>query len=271
MLACVLGTAAGASVAPAPAMAALAQAQRSVIERYLDALVHQRYDAAFALITPAERAYFGTAGNFASVFTADRLRITSFEVIGSKPVSDAGTLVIVLEHVSFFDHAQQRLGDLRANVRYGVVPAPAGRFAIDDPGHPWHAFAPADVTVQTHAVRATVRKISFFPGRLEVVVTFANYGRDAVTILPYGRSVLSDDAGTPHVPLATKLASLTNRTLYEGLRLAAGSQYTGALTFPTADRYVPKTLSLTISPAIVDGGDAPFELAIPSFAVPVSK
>lgn len=249
-----------------PVVAALTSVERTVLVRYLDALVHERYDVAFALLSGPERRYFASAKNFATVFTADRLHIDRYRVLGSSTVARAGTVAIVSEHVRFFDHAKDEVGTLDASIRYGVVPGPHGP-AIKDPFHPWHAIAPTGVAIEKNGIRATVRKVSFFTGRVEIIVTFANYGTQSVTILPYGRSVLRDDAGRSYVPLATKLPSLTDRILFEGLVLAPSARYTGALTFATVDRFAPKALGITLAPIVADGGDAPFDLTIPNFDV----
>jgi hypothetical protein len=249
-----------------PAQAALTSTERAVLVRYLDALAHERYDAAFALLSLPEQRYFASAKNFATSFAADRLHIDRYKVIGSSTVVGVGAVAVVMEHVRFFDHAKDAVGTLDANVRYGVVPGTHGP-AIKDPFHPWHAVAPSGIETEKNGIRATVRKVSFFTGRVEVIVTFANYGTETVTVLPYGRTVLRDDAGRSYVPLATKLASLTDRTLYEGLRLVPSARYTGALTFATIDRFAPKSLGVTFGPVVADGGDGPFDLTIPSFDV----
>ncbi len=252
-----------------PAAAALPAPAKAILVHYLQALQAERYDAAFALLSSSERAYFGSAENFASVYRADRLTIASFKVLGSMTTSSAGRVAIVNERVRFFDYQHQRDSEVAANVQYAIVPV-AGGLAIKDPFHPWRAFAPDAAMVERDGLRATVRKVSFFTGRIEIEVTFANYGTEAVTVLPYGRTVLRDDARTAHVPLATRLGTLTDRTLYEGLRLAPRAQYTGALTFVTVDRYRPKQLSLTIAPVVADGADAPGELELPTIDVPAS-
>ncbi|GAC1620658.1 MAG: hypothetical protein NVS4B5_12530 [Vulcanimicrobiaceae bacterium] len=249
------------------ARAALSQPARSVLTTYLDALEHERYDVAFARLSAAERRYFRSAANFAAVFRADRLRIHQYAIVGSTTVA-TGTVAIVREEVAFFDHAHQRTSEVRANVRYAIVPTPDG-VAVKDPYHPWYAFAPPDATAESHAVRATLRKVSFFTGRVELLVTFENRGDTTVTFLPYGRSVLRDGAAR-FVPLATKIPGLTDRTLFEGLRLAPNARYTGALTFVTRDRYRPASLALTIAPALLDGADAPFELPLPPVALPAT-
>ena len=250
-----------------PAAAALIPAQRSVLERYLTALHGQRFEAAFALLTDAERRYFGNAANFASVYAADRLTIGAYRILGSSTDPARGTVALVSERIRFFDHAHQSTGSATAKVAYGIVPSAHGP-RIKDPYHPWRAIAPADLTTTVGKVRATVRKISFFTGRIELVVTFANLGDATVTMLPYGRSVVRDDAGRAYVPVATRLAGLTDKTLYAGLRLPESGQYTGIMTFSTPDRFTPKRLSITFAEALLDGADAPFELVLPPFSLP---
>ncbi len=259
-----LGSACALAASPLAAGAALSAPQRAVLVRYLTALQHQQYAAAFALLSPAQRRYFGSPGNLASAYEADRLRIGTFQVLGSTTVPAAGTVAVVREHLRFFDHAHQTSASFDANVRYGIVAGPAGP-AVKDPYHPWHASLPANASGEKDGLRATVRKLSFFTGRVELVVTFANYGSQTVTLIPYGRSVLRDDGGRAYVPIATKIPGLTDKTLFEGLRLAPSAQYTGALTFPTADRFAPRHLAITFAPNLTDGADAPFELAVPAF------
>jgi hypothetical protein len=84
-----------------------------------------------------------------------------------------------------------------------------------------------------------------------------------VTLLPYGRSILHDDEGRAYHLIETKLPGLTDRNLRLGLRLPGDAQYTGSLTFATPDRFVPKSLTLTLSPQLRDGADAPFEVDLP--------
>ena len=252
------------AVAP-PARAALPAPKRAALARYLDALRAGNYAAAFASLSSQEKRYFLTSANFASIFVADRFKVQSYKIIGSTDQAGA-TVALVAEHVTFFDHAHQTPGALDAKVPYGII-GEHGGYTIKDPYHPWRALAPGDWSAANAGVRVMVRKISFFTGRVELVMTFENRGDATVTVLPYGRSVLRDDASRVHNPIETKIASLTDKTLYMGLRLAPNARYTGAMTFFTADRFTPKTLSGTIAPVLADGADAPFELELPAFEV----
>jgi len=256
-----------ASIAPTAAGAKLTPPERSVLTRYLTALQLRNYANAFAGLSDDERRYFRSPRNLAAIFAADRLTLEGFTIVESTRVSAAATLAIVRERVTFFDHAHQRTGTITANVRYGIVPSAHG-LGIKDPFHPWYAFAPADATASANGIRITVRKISFYTGRVEVLATFANTSDRTVTILPYGRSLVRDDAGKTHAPIRSKLPGLTDAALFEGLRLPPSGQYSGAMTFFTADRFKPKRLGITFGPALVDGADAPFEFVLPDIAVP---
>jgi hypothetical protein len=251
---------------PARTDAALDGAQRSILTRYLSALVAGRYDTAFALLSPKDRQYFRTSANYASVFAADRLKIANFKIVASK--SDTlGSVALVVERVAFYDQRRQSPGSATAKVAYGIVRAPNG-FAIKDPFHPWRAFTPNGMDGSANGIRVVVRKLSFFTARLEMVVTFANAGNTSVTLLPYGRTVLRDDSGKTYPTIASRLPGLTDKTLYTGLILPPGAQYTGLMTFLTPDRFTPVSLNITFAPALADGGDAPFSIPLRPYTVP---
>lgn len=250
-----------------PVRAKLAAPKRAVVTAYLSALQHRDFPGAFARLSDDERRYFRSSRNFEAVFAADRFALDGFTILESAAGGKAGTIVVVRERVRFYDHAHQRDAKIDANVRYGIVPSSHGP-AIKDPYHPWFSFAPTHVTTRNNGVTVTVRKISFYTGRIEVLATFANTGDTTVTILPYGRTVVRDDAGKTHVPIRSKLAGLTDAALFGGLRLPPSAQYTGAMTFVTADRFVAKLLRITFAPALLDGGEAPFDFVLPEVAVP---
>ena len=246
-------------LAPLPAAANLSHAERTVLVAYLSALERARYDAAFALLDLDERRYFGTARNYASSYVAERFALESFRILASES-TPVGTVAIVSEHVRFVDHARDESASATVKVPYGIVRASSVGEAIHDPGHPWLAEAPTGAVAETGGLRATVRTVSFFTGRVEFVVTFENRGARTVTLLPYGRSVLRDAAGAVYHPIATRASGLTDAELYLGLRLPSSGRYTGFLTFATPERFTPRSLQLTLAPVLADGGDAPFEL-----------
>ena len=135
-----------------------------------------------------------------------------------------------------------------------------GALHVKDPGKPYRAFA-ASATASVSGLRATVKKVDFYPDRIDVVVTFVNLGDGFVTLLPYGKSVLRDDRGGIYRILATKDWTITDKQLFLGVPLAPNARYTGSLAFSAGRIGAGKrTWSLTIAPALRQGGDVPFEL-----------
>lgn len=260
---------AGMLFAPVLCEGRLRPQEYDVLERYLTALQAHHYSQAFGFLSDDERTYFGSAANFASAFSADRVALRSFRIVASTRAT-RGTLVYVVERIDFYEHAHRAAVSLQATVAYAIVDS-HGRPRIKDPHHPWRALAPENCSTTTGGVRVTLDKVSFFTGRLELVATFANVGDGIVTLLPYGKSVTRDDAGRTYLPIQSHSRALTDPALFEGLRLLANARYTGALSFATPNRFSPKVLSVTIAPALRDGAGAPFEMTFPTLAVPSSN
>ena len=259
-----------AALGALPARAAVGmdpQAKR-VLHDYVDALQHERYADAFRLLSTQQRVYFRAPGNFASIFIADGLRIASFQIIGSRNAGKLGILGIVSEKISFFDHAHQTTGTATVTVPYGLVRSGSDQYRIKDPFHPWKAFRPQDAEATADGLRVSVRKVSFFAGRIELLLTFANVGDGFVTLLPYGRSVLRGDGDAAFHPIETKVPALTDKQLYLGLRLASSARYSGSINFYVPGTVLPHHLTLTVAPILRDGADAPSEVALPSITVP---
>jgi len=236
-------------------------AQTAVVIKYVDALRAGRYDAAFALLTDDERKYYGDAAAYRSVFAADGAVLQRASVAGARG-DERGRVYFVRERIAYVDHATDKRRTIDATVPLGVLPE-HGTLHVKDPGKPYRAFA-SKSTADVSGLRVTVKKVDFFPGRIDVVVTFANVGDNFVTLLPYGKSVLRDDRGGVYRILATKDWSITDKPLFQGVRLAPNSQYTGSLAF-TAPRLgdVKRTWSLTLAPALRDGADEPFDATVP--------
>jgi hypothetical protein len=236
-------------------------AQTAVVKKYVDALRAGRYDVAFALLTDDERKYYGDAAAYRSVFAADGIVLRRASVAGARG-DDRGRVYFVRERIAYVDHATDKRREVDATVPLGVLPE-HGALHVKDPGKPYRAFASASA-VDASGLRATVKKVDFYPDRIDVVVTFANLGDTFVTLLPYGKSVLRDDRGGVFRILATKNWTITDKPLFQGLRLAPNAQYTGSLAF-TAARVgdVKRAWTLTLAPALREGGDEPFDMVVP--------
>ncbi len=227
-------------------------------------LQQANYAAAFRLLNPAARTYFREAANLRSVYTADGFRVERFTIVGRRAGS-SGAIVLVRETARFRDHAHDVTLRETATVSLGVVPV-AGAWRIKDPGHPWRAFAPRALAARD-GLTVSVKKVSFYARRIEAVVTFENRSPSSVTLLPYAKSILRDAAGTRYPIIETRDWSLTDKVLFEGLRLAPSAEYTGTLAFscgPLDDR--PRRFSLTIAPILFAGADLPFSLDVSRIA-----
>lgn len=262
--ACALLCLAMLGAAPAPSRVQYGpvpnNAQAAVVRKYVDALRAGKYDDAFALLSDDERKYFGDAAAYRSVFEADGFVLKDAKVIGARG-DDRGRVFFVRERIGFVDHADDVQREMPATVPIGVLPE-HGALHVKDPGKPYRAFASAS-SADASGVRATVKKVDFYPDRIDVVVTFQNTGDSFVTLLPYGKSVLRDDRGGVYRIVATKDWTVTDRRLYLGARLAPNSRYTGSLAF-AAPRLgdVKRSWSLTLAPALRDGADLPFDLTV---------
>lgn len=250
---------------PARLEAVPRNAQTAIVRRYLDDLERADFAAAYALLNGAARAYYRDAANFASVFDADRYRITAFTLLGARGDDVRGRVYFARESARFRDHAHDTDLTVTATVPVGVL-AEHGGWRIKDPGHPWRAVA-SQAAATAGGVRISVKKVSFFEHRIETVVTFVNTADTPVTVLPYGRSILRDAGGGRFELIASRDWMLTDRTLFEGLRLPPNAQYTGMLAFASGPlRAVPRTLALTVGPLLFDGADAPFSVDVAGIA-----
>jgi hypothetical protein len=240
--------------------AAAPSVSSGVVQRYLGALHARDYATAFALLAPAERAYFRTVANFASGFTADDDTLTQFAIAGERN-ADGGRIVIAREHITLDDPAHDARATTVVTVPYLVVGV-----GLVDAGRPWRAFA-TTASASNDGVRVTVKRVAFYARVIRVVVTMQNDGTRFVTLLPYGRSVLRDDAGGIYRPLATRDWHITDEQLFLGLRLAPNSRYTGTMAFvapPLDDR--ARSFTLTLGPSVRDGASLPVSIDVPGIA-----
>ena len=258
-LACaaLLGAAPPFKYGPVPAH----NAQTAVVQKYVDALRGANYAAAFALLTDDLRRYYGDVDAYRSVFAADGYVLERATIVGARG-DDRGRVYFVRENFAYTDHATDARRRLTATVPLGVLPE-HGVLHVKDPGKPYRAFASTS-SADASGLHVAVKKVDFFPDRIDVVVTFVNGGDNYVTLLPYGRSVMRDDRGGVYRILATKDWTITDRRLFEGIPLPPGAEYTGSIAF-SAPRFgnVKRAWTLTVAPALREGSDAPFDVTIP--------
>jgi hypothetical protein len=251
------GVPAGIPYGPVPAH----NPQTAVVQRYVDALRHNDYATAFSLLTDDLRRYYGDVASYRSVFVADGIAIERASIVGARG-DDRARVYFVREDISFIDHVADKQRKLTATVPLGVLPE-HGVLHIKDPGKPYRAFASSSAA-DASDLQVTVKKVDFYPDRIDVVVTFVNKGDNYVTLLPYGRSVLRDDRGGIYRVLATKDWTITDRHLFEGVPLPPGAEYTGSMAFSATHLGdVKRAWTLTIAPALREGADAPFDITVP--------
>jgi hypothetical protein len=246
------------------ALGANVPAPNALVQRYLTSLQRGAYGDAFALLAPAERAYFRSPANFASGFTADAYALRRFALTAAR-TSPSGTVVLARERIALTDPAHDVRVTTVVTVPYLIVGAGASARVIDA-GRPWRAFA-SDAVATAAGVRVTVKKLALYAHAIRVVVTMQNDGNGFITVLPYGRSVLRDDAGGIYRPLITRDWTVTDEQLFLGLRLAPNSRYTGTLAFATPlldDR--ARRFALTLGPSVRDGAGAPVSVDVAGIA-----
>ncbi|GAC1578657.1 MAG: hypothetical protein NVS3B7_12370 [Candidatus Elarobacter sp.] len=260
-LLCAATLGAAPSPKPAPSFGSVPDnVQTALVKKYVEAQRAGRYDDAYALLTDTERKYFGDAASYRSVFEADGYALQRATVTGVRG-DDRGRVYLVRERIAYVDHRDDEHREIDVTVPIGVLPE-HGTLHIKDPGKPYRAFASAS-SVDVSGLRVAVKKVDFYPDRINVVVTFSNVGDGFVTLLPYAKSVLRDDKGGVYRIIATKDWAVTDKRLYEGVPLAPNARYTGSLAF-TAPRVgdAKRTWSLTLAPALREGADAPFDVTV---------
>jgi hypothetical protein len=232
-----------------------------VMKHYLEAIQRKDYPRAFALLDPTQRAYYRNAQNFSTVFTADDLALRSFNVFGTRH-DKRGYAYFVNENVSLRDYATAATITHDISAVYGVFPIGGGAYGVRDSTYPWRQVVPG-TSATVDNLKVTVQRLEFYERRIEAVVTFTNVGTESVTLLPYKKTVLSDDAGDEFRPIETDDWRLTDKRLFLEPRLGPNSRVTGILNFQTArldDK--PRTFSLTVGPNLREGGDEPFAVTI---------
>ncbi len=234
--------------------------QSRALHVYLGALVHRDYDKAYSLLVGPERAYFQNARNFASVFQSDDLRMHAYSIIAARG-NNAGRVFFVKERLSYTDFARNRTQTMEGTIPYGVL-RDGSDFRIKDVGHPWKAER-SDASSQTLGVAVALRKLSFFPKYVRLLLTFVNNGEGFATILPYRKSVLTDDSGAVYPIIEAKDWRITDRQLFLGLRIAGNAQYTGFLNFEVPRVHGGRSLHLRIAPVMRDGSTASFSVTLP--------
>ena len=250
--------------AAAPLSDGLPARQQAVLRNYLDALAHQDYPRAYGALTRSEQQYFRNAANYASVFRVDGWTLQSYHIQKARG-NERGRVVFVSERIHSMDVVHGRTVDAGVVVPYGLVPE-GGATRIKDRFHPWKALAPT-ARANESGLRVEVLKVAFYAHYIEIVVRFVNTSDGFITVLPFGRTVLHDEAKQRYRLIESRDWSMTDKQLFLGLRLAGYAQYTGTLRFESPLNVAATQLFLTLAPALREGSNEPFAITLPPLAV----
>jgi hypothetical protein len=248
-------TSAGAGGATPTNSAAL-----TAVKQFVGALQGPNTEKAFALLTPAQKRYFGNVRNFASNFSATRFRVISYSF--SKVTMRNADLaqVDVAEKVSYYDIASEQAATadviepyfaLRNGKRWGVKEF-----------QPWKSYAPS-ATGRAGGLVVIVDRIEFFDRRMQVDCTFRNLGSKPIQVLPLLKSKLTTSTGAKSAAMNVPDSPLTDRQLFEGIRIYPGHQVVGFMNLELPSRIdADMTATLVIAPVIEDGANAPIAVTV---------
>ena len=145
-------------------------AQTAVVTKYVEALRAAKYDDAYALLSDEEREYYrSSAADYRSVFAADGYA-SRRALAGAAQQSPRQRVLRARAHTVRRSSADNRARD-RRDVPLGVLPSTARctsriRQAV--------SRLRSTSTADASGLRVTVKKVEFWPDRIDVVMTFAN-------------------------------------------------------------------------------------------------
>lgn len=246
------------SASPAPDPGAL-----DAVRLYVTALERPDAQAAFALLTPSQKRYFGNARNFASNYTTTGYRIVSFS-LGKATVPAADLVEVdVAQTASFYDITTGRTATAQMDEPYFALRS-AGAWGVKEIYVPWKSYAP-NAKATAGGVTAIVDRVEFFDRRVRVYCTLRDLGDKPAQVLPLLKSTMSI-GGRDVAALDTADFPLNDESFFEGVRLYPLHQAVGYVNFPLPSRS-DKDLNVTIKigPVVADGASSPASIVIGPF------
>lgn len=232
----------------------------SAVKQYVSALEVPDAEKAFAVLTPAQRRYFGNVRNFASNFSATDYRIVSFSVTNVTMRNADLAQVDVSEKVSYYDIASERAATTDMTEPYFAL-RNGGRWGVKEL-QPWKSYAPR-ASRRVGGLVVIVDRIVFFDRRMKVDCTFRNLGSKPLQVLPLLKSKLITNTGVKSAAISVPDSPLTDRQLFEGIRLYPGHQAVGFMNMALPSRNdVDMKATFVFAPAIEDGARAPFAVTV---------
>ena len=265
-----IATIAAAAIALAPAAPAAAvavdPAAVDAVKRYVAAIAKPDFDAAYALLTPAQQHYFRNARNFASNYTTTGFRVLAFAIGHAVAHSKNLAQVNVSETASYHDVAAARDATMQITETYFAIRT-NGAWGVKEIYEPWKSYAP-NAAGRSDGLIVFVDRIEFFDRRVQVDCTLRNMGSKPVQVLPLLQSKLT--IGNVTVPaLDSADFPLNDRQFFEGARIYPLHQVVGYLNFPWASHDdADLSANLLIGPAVEDGASAPVHVRIGPIRLP---
>jgi len=252
-----------ASAAPAPTPDPGAVA---AVKRYLSALGKPDAAAAYALLTPGQRAYFRNARNFASNYSTTGYRIVSSSIIKATVRSADLVQFDVRQTTSFLDVTQGTTGSASAVEPYFALRT-GGVWGVKEIYEPWKSYAPK-TSARAGGLEVIVDRVEFFDRRVLIVCTLRGVGTKPVQVLPLLQSTLRIGDSTV-AAMNDADFPLNDRTLFEGAHVYPYHQVVGYINFPwTSHADADLTATLVIKPIVEDGAQGPVFATIGPIALP---
>lgn len=239
----------------------------SAIRAYIGALTKPDASAAYALLTPAQRSYFGREANFASNISTTQYRVVSWSISSSRQRNGTLAEVDVLQTVSYLDVSTGESATSTIVEPYFAL-LTDGRWGVKELAQPWKSYAPRAQAREAGFV-AIVDRVEFYDHRVKVDCTLQNLGSAALQALPLLKSTMTVAGSAAVHALDTADYPLNDQEFFEGVRLYPKHQAVGYINFPLASRAdVAASITITIAPVIPDGASAPSAVTVGPISLP---
>jgi hypothetical protein len=241
-------------------------AAMKTVARYMRALAAREWQQAFDLLVPAQQRYFGSAANFASNPLSTHYAIRKYS-LGTPLVHRDVIEVPVKQWVYVLDVGTGTEIAATVNEPVFALREQSG-WGVKQLYQPWKAYAP-NATGTNNGVEVTVNRVEFFDRRVTLDCTIRNAGKTPVQILPLLKSTLNDGAGHVYAAMSEATFPLNDLEFFKGPRIYPSHQAVGFINFGVPEkRDETSAFTLTVGPAIEDGGAQTFSVSVGPFALP---
>jgi hypothetical protein len=266
-LAIALAAALTASAAASADQSTIDPSALSAVRAYIAALTKPDAAAAYALLTPAQRSYFGREANFASDLSTTQYRIVSWSIASSRQRNAALAEIDVRQTVSYLDISTGQSATATIVEPYFALRS-NGAWGVKELAQPWKSYAPRAQS-RAGGLVAIIDRIEFYDRRVKIDCTLQNMGSDALQALPLLKSTMTFAGSPPVHALDAPDYPLNDQQFFEGVRIYPKHQAVGFINFPLPSRTdADVTVTITIAPIIPDGATSPWAATIGPIALP---